>query len=143
MHRRGGIALPLAIMVIATGCYNQVVRTGAAPSGTVIERPWTATYIFGLVPATAINTAAACPSGVAIVETQQSFANGLVGVLTLGIYTPQTVRITCAAGGTGVGSAREIDLPAGAGPAERATAVRDAIDLARSSGERVVVYTGR
>jgi hypothetical protein len=30
------------------------------------------------------------------VETQQSFANQLVGILTLGIYTPMDIRATCA-----------------------------------------------
>jgi hypothetical protein len=34
---------------------------------------------------------------VARVETQLSFANQLVGLLTLGIYTPMDIRVTCAA----------------------------------------------
>jgi len=38
-----------------------------------------------------------CESGVAKVETQHSFVNGLVNVLTSGIYTPLTVTVTCAA----------------------------------------------
>ncbi len=37
-----------------------------------------------------------CPGGVARVETQQSFVNGLVGTLTSGIYTPLQVTTTCA-----------------------------------------------
>jgi hypothetical protein len=138
---------PLAILLVttfvATGCYHQVVATGATPGGTVIERPWTATYVFGLVPAEAISTAAECPSGVAIVETQQTFPNGLVGVLTLGIYTPQTVRITCAASGAGIGGSRGIDVAANASLDEKATAVRRAIDLAHRTGESVAVYTNR
>jgi hypothetical protein len=69
----------LVLALLLAGCYHQVVRTGAPPGNVVIERPWTATYLFGLVPATAINTAAQCPNGVAVVETQQTFVNGLVG----------------------------------------------------------------
>ena len=34
------------------------------------------------------------------VETQLSFVNGLVGLITLGIYTPMNIKVTCAAGGS-------------------------------------------
>jgi len=134
-------ALLVLLTLAATGCYHQVVRTGATPGERVIERPWTATYVFGLVPASAINTAADCPAGVAVVETEQTFANGLVGFLTLGIYTPQSVTITCAAGGSARGSARSIELPADASTHERTEAIREALVLARSTGDRIVVRT--
>lgn len=143
MRKPRHLALLVAITVLASACFHQVVRTGAPPGGTVIERPWTATYILGLVPATAINTAAECPAGVAVVETQQTFLNGLVGVLTLGIYTPQTVRITCAAGDSGLRGAREIEVAAEASAAERATAIREAIALAQRTRDAVVVYSTR
>jgi hypothetical protein len=39
-----------------------------------------------------------CPAGVARVETRQSFANGLVGMITFGIYTPMEIIVTCADG---------------------------------------------
>lgn len=125
--------------LILTGCYHQVVRTGAAPGNVVVERPWTATYLFGLVPAGAINTAAQCPTGVAVIETQQTFANGLVGALTLGIYTPQTVRITCAAGTTAINGARHIRVASGASLGVRSAALKDALALAHQTGEPVVI----
>lgn len=31
------------------------------------------------------------------VETQHTFVNQFVGILTLGIYTPMQIRVTCAA----------------------------------------------
>src|SRR5690606_24645778 len=97
---RSAGALPLLLSLLLTaGCYHQVVHTGATAGPRIIEHPWTATYLFGLIPAAEISTVAQCPNGVAVIETQQTFLNGLVGVVTLGIYTPQTVRITCAAGG--------------------------------------------
>jgi hypothetical protein len=34
------------------------------------------------------------------VETEHSFLNGLVGALTLGIYTPMHLTVTCASGAT-------------------------------------------
>jgi hypothetical protein len=131
----------LMLALLLTGCYHQVVRTGAPPGDVVVERPWTATYLFGLVPATAINTAAQCPNGVAIVETQQTFVNGLVGVLTLGVYTPQTVRITCAGAGA-MSEAQHIQVAAGAEMERRTAAVKEAVATAYRTGEKVVVIVG-
>jgi Bor protein len=54
--------------------------------------------VFGLVPPSTVETAAKCPNGVAKVETQLSFLNQLVSVLTLSIYTPMTIEVTCASG---------------------------------------------
>jgi hypothetical protein len=85
--------------LLVSACFHQIVQTGRAPGPTVIEKPWVSTWIFGLVAAQPIDVRQQCPSGVATVETQQSFANGLVGALTLGIWDPQTVKITCAAAG--------------------------------------------
>lgn len=132
---------PICVLaaLILTGCYHQVVRTGATPGNVVVERPWTATFLFGLVPARAINTAAQCPTGVAVIETQQTFVNGLVGALTLGIYTPQTVRITCAAGTTAMNGARHVHVPAGASLDVRSAAVKDALAVAHHTGEPVVI----
>jgi hypothetical protein len=43
-----------------------------------------------------VETAAKCPNGVARVETRLSFLNQLVSGLTLGIYTPMEIVVTCA-----------------------------------------------
>jgi hypothetical protein len=61
--------------------------------------------MWGLVAAQPIDMRSECRSGVATIETQQSFANGLVGALTFGIWAPQSVKVTCAAG--------RAELPAG------------------------------
>ena len=96
---RVGKALVIAVSLFATSaCYHQVIQTGRAPGPTVIERPWTATWIWGIVPATPINVAQECKSGVATVETQMTVVNGLVYFITLGIYAPRDVKITCASG---------------------------------------------
>lgn len=130
----------IALVCFLSACFHQVVQTGRAPGTTVIERPWTATWLWGLVPADEISTAAQCPTGVATVETQQSFANGLVGILTLGIYTPQEVKITCAAGGAALPTgAREIRVASGASLEERTEAIRQAIETAERTHEMVVV----
>lgn len=89
-----------AIALGATGCYHATIDTGLAPSTTVIDKPWANGFVYGLVPPSTVETAAKCPHGAAKVETQQSFLNGVVNVLTFGIYTPMQITVTCASTGT-------------------------------------------
>lgn len=94
MRRLNSLMLTVALVATA-GCFHQVVQTGATPAPTTVEHAFVATWLWGLVPAEPIDVRKSCPSGVATVETQQSFINGLVGALTLGLYTPQEVKVTC------------------------------------------------
>jgi hypothetical protein len=85
-------------MVALVGCYRATIDTGVKPSNVVIEKRWASGWIFGLVPPSTVETAAKCPSGVAKVETKLSFVNQLVSFVTLSIYTPMKIRVTCAEG---------------------------------------------
>ena len=98
MRLRSALMLALTTcLLLTTGCYHQVVNTGATPApGNATITKTVSLYFFGLVGAE-VDTVADCPTGAAVIETQQTFMNGLLGVVTLGIYTPQTVTITCAA----------------------------------------------
>ncbi len=89
----------LSLCVAVGACFHATVETGLEPSAQTIHEPWANSWIAGLVPPSTIETAEKCPSGVAKVETQQTFLNGLVAVLTLGIYTPMEIKVTCAADG--------------------------------------------
>jgi hypothetical protein len=92
-------SLALALFLVSmSGCYAARVETGLNPSPTVIKKSFAASWIYGLVPPATINTATSCPNGVAIVQTRLSFVNQLVGALTLGIYTPMEITVTCAQG---------------------------------------------
>jgi len=86
---------PLALL--GSACFHQSVSSGLDPSSTVVDHQFVATWLWGIVPAPPIDVRQTCPTGVAKVETEQSFVNGLVGVVTLGIYSPQHLRVTCAA----------------------------------------------
>lgn len=85
-----------ALALSVTACFHQTVHSGLTPSTTVIERPYVATWLWGIIPADTIDVRESCPTGVATVETQQSFMNGFVSFFTLGIYAPQRLRVTCA-----------------------------------------------
>ena len=86
----------IACAFAMTGCYVATIETGRSAGTKVIEKKWASSWIYGLVPPSTINTAAQCPNGVAKVQTQLSFLNQLVSGLTLGIYTPMQIVVTCA-----------------------------------------------
>ncbi len=88
----------LIILFALTSCYHAKITTGETPSATKIDEPWAHGFIFGLVPPKEINTASECPNGVAMVETKISFLNGLVSAITLNLYTPMHITVTCASG---------------------------------------------
>jgi len=84
-----------------TGCYSAQVTTDKQPSGQVIEKPWATGFVAGLAtPGAQIDAAQQCPNGVAMVETQVSFLNQLATFVTFNLYSPMSVTVTCAAGGS-------------------------------------------
>lgn len=95
-------ALLLALPLLAA-CYHAQIETGLEPGTQKIEKPWASGFVFGLVPPSTVETAAKCPTGVAKVETQQSFLNMLANGLTWGLYTPMSITVTCAAKKTASG----------------------------------------
>jgi hypothetical protein len=126
-----------SLLVLSTaGCFHQVVNTGRAPGATVVDKPWVSTWLWGLVAAQPIDARQACPSGVAVITTEQSFVNSLVAVVTLGIYTPQHVTITCASGGTASlpHGAKEFQIPSNASPDQRASIANQAVESAIETG---------
>lgn len=135
--------LPAAALLLATACFHQVVNTGLTPAPKTVEKPWVATWVWGLIPATPIDVRSECPGGVAVVETQQSFANGLVGALTLGLYAPQTAKITCATSANGAADmpadATRIEIPKTATTEQSEQYVNDAIRRSIESHKAVVL----
>ncbi len=95
--RRTLLALCAAVFV-TSGCYHVTVVTGAPEANNTIDLRWQKSFVYGLVPPPEVDTQGDCPNGVAKVETQQSFLNGLVRSITYGIFTPMQVNVTCASG---------------------------------------------
>ncbi len=95
--RRTALLGVTTLLLSSVGCFHAIIETGAAAGTEVIAQPWASGWIYGLVPPKPISAASHCKSGVARVDTQRSFLNSLVGGLTLGIYTPMDIKVTCAA----------------------------------------------
>ena len=130
----------LILALVTSGCFKQVVRTEKTPSQTVVEKAMVATWLWGLIPATPIDVRQQCPNGVAMVETQQNVMNGLVAILTLGIYSSRQVTITCAAaGGRTPDDALEVTVPDNASAEAINTALNDAVRASIDHDKAVIV----
>lgn len=142
MHRILRLSVA-GLLVLAPACYHATVDTGLSPSNQIVEKSFASSWIGGLIPPSTVETASKCPHGAAKVETQLSFVNMLVGFITGGIYTPMSIKVTCASAGRASISPTTptIDVGANATPEQ----MRDAIDRAaglslRAGGPVYVVY---
>lgn len=129
--------LPAALML--AGCYHATITTGATPSSVTIDNKWASSWVYGLVPPSTVETARQCPRGVARVETRLSFLNQLVGLLTLGIYTPMDIRVTCAEGAPVETS---VMVPEGSPDSTWAGALGQAAERSRNDHRAVYVVDG-
>lgn len=128
-------ALLAGLLVVGAGCYHAVVDTGLTPGTQVIEKPWATGFVYGLVPPSPVSAMATCRSGVARVETKHSFLNGLVGGLTFGIFTPMTIKVTCAGGpARGALPGEALDLGPNATPEQAQAVLDEAVRRALETG---------
>lgn len=129
----------LAAVTALGACYHATIETGLTPSTQTLEQSFASSWIYGLVPPKTVETTTRCPNGVAKVETQQTFVNQLVAFLTLGIYTPMHIRVTCAqvAGAT---TGAMLTVPTGAEGDEVRQAFRRAADVAVRQQDVVLVH---
>ena len=129
------------VMVVLSGCsYHATIETGLPPSNETVEEPWAASWIFGLVPPSTVETAARCPDGVARVETKLSFLNGLVSALTFSIFTPMHITVTCADGARmDRVDAVDIQVDPGATAEQRQQAMNEAAQRSAEIGAAVFV----
>lgn len=130
-----------AIMTLSAGCYHATIETGLPPSNRTLEQHWASGWIGGLVPPSMVETAERCPDGVARVETKLSFLNQLVAGLTLGIYTPMYIEVTCAAAPRMDAEDESVRVPVdpGATIEEKGQALRRAAELSASLRDAVLV----
>ena len=141
MNRLLRVALVATVLVTVTGCYHATIGTDRTPSTRVIDERWASGWILGLVPPKTVETAAECADGVAMVETKLGFLNQVVGMLTLGIYTPMHIRVTCAAPGAASAAApgHEVAIAESATADDVIEAFSIAADAAAASGGTVYV----
>lgn len=83
----------VVLLVLGAGCERtEVVLRHRLPDGVTYERR-VDTFAHGLIDGAAITA----PCEPAVIETRRTAGDWLVGLMTIGVYTPRTVRVTCAA----------------------------------------------
>jgi hypothetical protein len=88
--------LPLVLFFILPGCYKaSFYRDPSVVRGREHDE-WSDFFVFGTVGKQDYDVSQFCPAEVAEVRTGGNFATGLVSVVTIGIYTPRKVYVTCA-----------------------------------------------
>jgi|SRR5579859_7621605 len=97
--------LAIAVLTLpAAGCYTTMLRSGAnaAPPTVEYDSRWHHGFVLGIAEVSGpYDLRKACPNGWAQIKTETSFLNGLVELVTSGIYAPQTVTVQCASGDPG------------------------------------------
>lgn len=112
--RRFGIALIAgALLLSVSGCYKATFYKNASVVKGEEHEEWTDFFVFGTVGTEQVDVKKFCGNGeAAVVKTGGNVGTGLIGALTIGIYTPRKVYVTCAANGP-VQSARRLELELG------------------------------
>lgn len=93
----------LTLMLFALllpACFRDATVTGLPVADEPALEDWRNHFLYGVVRGIKtddVELDEICPKGVARIETKQNGWNGLVSVLTLGIYTPQKLNVYCVA----------------------------------------------
>jgi hypothetical protein len=97
------------------GCGEAVFRNGLAAGEVARDHRerWHESFFFGTLEGRGEHLDGICPGGWAEVRVEASFLQALLSWSTLGIYTPTSVTVVCAAPrGVYIGAPSELSLPA-------------------------------
>ncbi|WP_407237632.1 Bor family protein [Escherichia coli] len=88
-----------ALAMLITGCAQQTFTVGNKPTAVTPKGNHHPSFLrFGVGQKKTVDAAKICGGAENVVktETQQTFVNGLLGFITLGIYTPLEARVYCS-----------------------------------------------
>ena len=95
----GTTVMSALLPLVLAGCFEHTFTVGAgAPTAPVVYDHWEHFWLDGLIGHTEMDIREMCPSGHATIEGNQTFLNGFVTALTVGIYSPTTIKIRCETG---------------------------------------------
>ncbi len=85
----------VTVTLLLTSCYSYTSVVGEGAQGNKQTTKWNHYVVYGLAPVgVSDSNAMAGDAKNYTVNTKQSFVNGLISVLTFGIYTPTTTIVT-------------------------------------------------
>lgn len=88
----------LAALFLLSGCYKATFVADARVPDDVepTHEEWNDFFLFGTTGTANTDVRSHCPGGAAVVRTGGNVGTTLLAIVTLGIYTPRKVYITCA-----------------------------------------------
>jgi len=87
-------SLLLALTLLLSSCYAQTMVVGQGAQGNTTVSQWNHYLIGGLAPVDVSKPEEMAKGNTDYtVETKHSFVNGLVNVITFGLYTPTTTIV--------------------------------------------------
>ncbi len=94
--KTGRIAAAVALLSL-TGCFT-ISYTTNRPGGGQYREERGDFFFWGLAGDKTVQLKELCPEGVSRWKSQQTFVDGLLGFITLGIYIPRHITVECAGG---------------------------------------------
>ena len=90
--------LATALALLITGCAQQTLTVQNKPAAVAPKETITHHFfVSGIGQKKTVDAAKICGGAENVVAVfQQTFVNGLLGFITLGIYTPLEVRVYCS-----------------------------------------------
>ena len=87
--------LATALALLITGCAQQTFTVQNKPAAVAPRNRHHHFFVSGIGQKKTVDAAKICGGAENVVktETQQTFVNGLLGFITLGIYTPLEARV--------------------------------------------------
>jgi hypothetical protein len=89
------VALCAALVALPSGCHRASIVDSRLPEGSA-ETEWESTFLWGLVGDPEVDARYLCRGATAHVRSGGDPAAAILAVVTLGIYMPRAVRVTCA-----------------------------------------------
>ena len=92
-------ALLLATTLTSAGCHTLHFWVGdAAPER--VEYDWQSFFFWGLTPEKTVDVREHCPNGAVAIREEKTFFDVMLGIVTLGIWTPRSSWYHCAPAGS-------------------------------------------
>ena len=91
------LCLIIVVTMLLASCSTQTFNVSGMPMSKLRTDNMQTFFISGLGQEQKIDAGNVCggPERVAKVQVKQTFLDGLLGGLTLGIYTPRTAKVFC------------------------------------------------
>jgi hypothetical protein len=95
-------AVVFGVALAATGCATHTInyKNPTAPMGGATQEAKQSFFLWGLVGGSEVDLNRMCPAGVSQIQSKTSVGDQIFTILTGGIYSPMSVSVSCATGGS-------------------------------------------